>query len=657
MALATLSIDLEARLAKLEEGLSKANRLSERFAADQEKRFAQMSKGAEAIGKALGAAFSATVLKQWFTATVDGLDALNDLKDATGASIENISALEDVAARTGTKFESMASTLVKFNKVLADSKPGSETANILKQIGLNAEDLRKADPAEALRQTAVALAGFADDGNKARVIQELFGKSVQEAAPFLKDLAEQGQLVAKVTTEQAQAAEDFNKQLDRLAKNSKDVSRSLIGDLLPALNRLIEKYNSQGYLAAVGFDKEFDQKRKLAALASDVISAQREISTMSEILRADPFNAQAGEFAKRLDDARVRLEAAKAAFREADAANKFLASAAGAGRGSINPTLPAKSIGDLPGADVKPQISELDKYIDQLEKATLASLNLSKEDEARIEIASGKLGVLTQAQKDYVIELAHGIDVMKETQKVFRDTSSIEDAISLQRELASAIDATPLAKMQHTLELERALTEAFQNGTHGFDGSSEAAQRYQEALAALHPELDKLADKTNTFAKEAAANIQDSFGETLKRTFKGDFDSIEQLWADMLLNMAAQAAATQLTQALFGAAFGNTGSIGGILGSIFSGVIGGGGTTYPTIGGGAEGGYVIPTMGAASAGGRTMAAQRTIVIDNSGQVINVGSDVSRAEVTKAIEQANAKTVESLRRSARQGALG
>ena len=32
-------------------------------------------------------------------AAIDSLDALNDLKDATGASIENISALEDIARR------------------------------------------------------------------------------------------------------------------------------------------------------------------------------------------------------------------------------------------------------------------------------------------------------------------------------------------------------------------------------------------------------------------------------------------------------------------------------------------------------------------------------------------------------------------------------
>lgn len=106
----------------------------------------------------------------------DGVDALNDLKDATGGSIENLSALEDIAARTGTSFDTVGTSLIKFNQILNEAKPNSDAAAALKAIGLEAEALKQIDPAEALRVTAVALGQFADDGNKARVVQELFGK-------------------------------------------------------------------------------------------------------------------------------------------------------------------------------------------------------------------------------------------------------------------------------------------------------------------------------------------------------------------------------------------------------------------------------------------------------------------------------------------------
>lgn len=178
-----------------------------------------------------------------FKSINDGVDALNDLKDATGASIENISALEDVAARTGTSFETVGSALIKFNQALNSAKPDSDAALALKAIGLEANALKKLDPAEALRRTAVALSGFADDGNKARRVQELFGRSIKEVAPFLNDLAEQTKLVGTVTAEQAAEAEKFNKELFALQKNATDAGRAFTADLVPALSALFKEFS------------------------------------------------------------------------------------------------------------------------------------------------------------------------------------------------------------------------------------------------------------------------------------------------------------------------------------------------------------------------------------------------------------------------------
>lgn len=207
MALATLSIDLVAQLASLQQGLDKAGRLAEQQAAKIESTFNGLKGAAAGIGTALAGALSVAGLVGFFRATVDGLDRLNDLRDATGASIGNLSALEDIAARTGTTMDTVSDTVVKLNKTLGESsKPGSDAANALAAIGLNAEQLNRLDPAEALRQVAVALSGFADDGNKARIVQELFGKSIQQVAPLLGDLAKSGELNATVTAQQAQEA-------------------------------------------------------------------------------------------------------------------------------------------------------------------------------------------------------------------------------------------------------------------------------------------------------------------------------------------------------------------------------------------------------------------------------------------------------------------
>ena len=173
---------------------------------------------------------------------MDGLDAMNDLKDATGASIENISALEDVALRTGASFDTVSTALVKLNQGLNSAKSGSDTEAAIKAIGLSVKDLKALDPAEAFQKIAVGLSGFADDANKARIVQELFGKSLKEVAPLLKDVAENGKLNGTVTTAQAEAAEKLNKQIFNLQKNALDLGRAFTSSVIPALSDGIDRF-------------------------------------------------------------------------------------------------------------------------------------------------------------------------------------------------------------------------------------------------------------------------------------------------------------------------------------------------------------------------------------------------------------------------------
>ena len=240
MAIAKLSIDLEARLANLQAGLDKAGLLAEQSAD-------RMNGAFKTLQTTIKGAFAGLGLReliQFFNATVDGVDKLNDLADATGASVENLSALEDIAVRTGTGVDTMGDALVKMNKALADAKPGSDQAAAFDALGLSIKDLKALDPVEAFQKIAVALQGFANDANKARLVQELFGRSLREVAPLLKDAAEAGKLVGTVTKEQADEAERFNKELFALQKNIVDAARALTGPLISAINETTGAFRS-----------------------------------------------------------------------------------------------------------------------------------------------------------------------------------------------------------------------------------------------------------------------------------------------------------------------------------------------------------------------------------------------------------------------------
>ncbi len=239
MALAgALELQLYADVARIRDDMNKAKSIVTSAAG-------QMEKAAQGVRNALGAiglGLSVSAIVNMVKTINDGVDALNDIRDATGSTIEKLSALQDIARRNGTQFDTVTTSLVKFNKILGEATPGSGPELVLKAIGLSAKELRDLDPADALQKTAIALEGYATDGNKARVVQELFGKSIKEVAPYLKDLAEAGRLNATVTTEQAEEAERFNKQLFAMQANADALKRELVNGLIPALGRMLQNY-------------------------------------------------------------------------------------------------------------------------------------------------------------------------------------------------------------------------------------------------------------------------------------------------------------------------------------------------------------------------------------------------------------------------------
>lgn len=539
MALATLSIDVEARLAGLEAGLDKASRIAKQNADKIERSFDGIKSIGAGLAGTLAAAFSVSAISLFVRSTIDGIDALNDLKDATGASIENLSALEDVAARTGTSFDSVGQALTKFNGVLNSAKGGSEAERTLKAIGLSVAELRRVDPAEALQQVAVALGRYADDGNKARIVQELFGKSVREVAPFLKDLAESGRLNATVTTKQAEEAEKFNKQLSALSKNSKDAARALLSDLLPALNQVLENIQRSGglfntMLANAGLDQFAFQRKALENLNLEIKRTGSLLDEFSAALAKDPSNRA---YAERVAQLRTELEGLMKQADAGSAALKALADAMkppGAGRRPANegggkfipPDAPV--IGGAPKADTSRRL-----YSDPTNEALTRALK-----------------AIDSTDTNKIRELEASLSELFNLQRETRGDPAVVDAIRRTRE---EIDKLNLP-----------------TGTAIVDPNDEQKQNFLRSEKLVYEEIKDEIKGLDEFAQQAGRNIQDALGDTLARTLKGDFDSIGQLWGDLIINMIAQASAAQLNKYLFGDIFSggsNSGAIGSIVAS------------------------------------------------------------------------------------------
>ena len=662
----------------------------------------QLQASATALTSALGLIGGVSLggLAVMTKGVLDGIDAMNDLKDATGASIENISALEDVALRTGGSFDTVQTSLIKFNQVLNSAEGGSKTAKALEAIGLSAEALKAVDPAEALRQTSVALAGFADDGNKARLTQELFGKSTKDVAAFLKDLAEQGKLNGKVTTEQAQAAEDFNKQLFALSKNAKDAGRVLVSDFLPALNEVLATYSKGGLSAAIDgignklFDWEGSQSRKII---KNIESDLANLNEQSSLITIDLFGKK-GALAIEIEAKTKELEKARSLYL------KLTDGSVGGGRGNVNPAnVDARTSAAVAGGTEKPRAKGTDpdadfkSYLDNLQKQIEKTQNLTAVEQLLVDIGAKRLTV-SAGQKQELESTAKRIDAIKaeaEAQKALEDARKssakyIEDLLREQAAMEQSNQAlreqieeiglskTALADLQTaridaTVALEQETLAMLAN-----NNGSVAEIALQERKIALLREQRELTNAGQI--RQAAADTradQDraskEFATTLNNDLKGAFsaafrDTKDPLKAfgDALENVMYTRAATALADALAEAALqqvgtnamSGAGGIGDFLSSLFS--FDGGGST----GSG-------PRSGGLDGKGGFMALlhpQETVVDHTRGQTgmgggvtivqnINIDSRSDTATIMAAMHQAKEMAkAEILQSRARGGAF-
>lgn len=511
MPIATLSIDIEARLARLEEGMDRAARINQKAAQDIEQRWAAAGSALKAAVAPLLAAFSADVLRRFVVENARAVDSLNDISDATGATVENISALQDVAQRTGTDIATVETALIKLNQALAGAKPGSDVERALTAIGLSAKQLKADDPAEALRKVAVALSGFADDGKKARLVQELFGKSLKDVAPLLKDLSQQSSLHASITRQQADEAERFVHALGEFDNAATRARQALVGTLLPGITEFIKQINAAreahgGFMAAL-----IAQNPTVALPANAVEGLQK-------------YEQALGDLNARLEKQRdLQAQGKGSAFAVLDLENKIaktkelvryyqillgLTDQAGAGRGRVNPN-PA-SVGDIFGDGGGKTKSSRDS-------------SLTAEQIARLQVEAEE-----QAAKD-------SAEAWKAWEKQqLADHKATTDAWALQwKQVFDEIDA----------EQERAIE----------DGKAF---------------LDTKVEEVSEFAKQARRNVQDAVGDTLFAGIEGRFADIDDLWRDLLRKMVAQALAANLNEALFG-----KGPGGGLIGEFFKGTI------------------------------------------------------------------------------------
>lgn len=191
---------------------------------------------------------------------IDTADKLYDVSQQTGASVEALSAMSGAAKLAGVDMQTVAGGLTKLSKNMLDAANGSgDAAKVFQALGISVKDtngnLKSSDA--VMMEFAKGLQTVSSGSERAAAAQMVFGKSGAQLVPLLADLAQKGTLQAKITTEQARAANELNDTLEILGRKSTAWATIVAADVVPSMqafaNVLLEvKTSADGTKTAVG---------------------------------------------------------------------------------------------------------------------------------------------------------------------------------------------------------------------------------------------------------------------------------------------------------------------------------------------------------------------------------------------------------------------
>lgn len=188
---------------------------------------------------AIGATAVAAELAQMIHQQIEATARYKDLAEMAGTTAERISGFEIPARLAGKSLDDVAGAVAKLGKSIGEARLGDVgKASLFQALGINVDDGR--DAALVMVDVAKALSGMTDQTVAGKVASDLIGKSFAEARGWMREVAEQGTIVGRVTNEQAEEANRYQQQLVRLKVASEDYQRHIAMELLPHLNLVVD---------------------------------------------------------------------------------------------------------------------------------------------------------------------------------------------------------------------------------------------------------------------------------------------------------------------------------------------------------------------------------------------------------------------------------
>lgn len=246
--LGSLVVSLEANMAKFQSDMGRAAQTTE----DAMKK---MSTGAEFVKGALAgiaAGISVGAFIEIIKGSIDAADNLRDMAQKTGIAVETLNGLAFAAGQAGGSLDGMVAAAGKLNKSLSEAASGDkDVGEAFKKLGISIRDasgqLKGADVVMA--EVADKFEKYADGPEKTAIALRVFGKAGADMIPLLNDggkaMRENTKYAKKysgVTQELADASDNFNDTMGKLAVQQKGFGNAIAAAVLPVMQAIAEEY-------------------------------------------------------------------------------------------------------------------------------------------------------------------------------------------------------------------------------------------------------------------------------------------------------------------------------------------------------------------------------------------------------------------------------
>jgi len=481
--------------------------------------------------------------------TIDAFKETDSLARAIGINTGVLQEYEYAASRVGISGEKMGDILKDVSDKIGDAflTGGGEAIDVLEKLDLAARDLVKLGPDKQLLAIADALEGMpratqvfaleslGDDATRLIPLLEDGGRALQAA---MRDARNFGVAVSNVEADQLREAAAAMSDLRGIAKG---LANQIAIGTTPAINELGETLSDpqvqEGLTTlTAGFSKVVEWSAKASAGVTNFIAGiGRDMGRLYGIT---------GGPIERTQHAIEELQGQLANLPEAP---RQLG-------GGIVDRAGMNRRNELE-AELETQNRILEDYRKQ--KEYFDELYSGGQDKPNTPVltpntATGQTDASASAQARQIIDVPDRIGISTQGERDREALQSISASLQTQEErIQESYDRRTdiVLRAVDDQEKQKAMLA-------GLD-----AQR----LTSLEQLSQNTYDNMSVFATRARENIQDELGDTLSQTLRGDFDGIGEAWSNMIIDMAAQAQAAQLGNALFG---GKDDSGGGLLGKL-----------------------------------------------------------------------------------------